>query len=163
MPETAPAAPAPPDELETQLNQHFDDAPESPCWNEDMEEEELEGDTLVDPPAYLHSGFEAAVLSDTDKKAPKKTHEERKRENRLNAKLGRLRRSGRLSAFPGISKLYYGTPDEYKQLLAKWYKANGDASNVESTLKIKAGLERNEDEIEEKLTIQQMKDKGFSA
>ena len=73
-----------------------------------------------------------------------------------------LHRRARSRRKLGIAKMWNGTTHEHKQLLKSWYENGGNAEKVETTLTVTVGMENNQDEVEEKLTIQQMKEKGFS-
>ena len=127
---------------------------------EGEEEEERVQDAVVEPPAPPAKTEEIAPAN--KKKRKDMTREEVLRDNRLRSKLRRLVQSERVSKFPQIEKLWHGTASEHQSLIDKWMENDGNEEKVESTIKLKVGLERKSDEIEEKLTIQQMKDAGFS-
>ena len=81
---------------------------------------------------------------------------------KLNHARVRVARSQRLSKFPQIEKLWNGTDADQKSLMDQWLQTDGNEDKVEAHFKVALQVQRGVEELEEKLTIKQMKEKGFS-
>ena len=57
---------------------------------------------------------------------PKLSVEEKRRQTNLRAKLRRLGRSENLTSYPGIEKMFHGTPAERRKLTKEWMESDGE-------------------------------------
>ena len=146
-----------------------------------LDGEPLEGEPLEDPEEELPEHDEVLCVEAAEKglasvqeegvgvpaepakkKRKEMGREEILRDDRLRAKLRRLVRSQRLSKFPQIEKLWNGTDADQKSLMDQWLQTDGNEDKVEAHFKVALQVHRGVKELEEKLTIKQMKERGFS-
>ncbi|CAJ1402348.1 unnamed protein product [Effrenium voratum] len=78
-------------------------------------------------------------------------------------KMRRFATSPRITQFPHIAKIWRaGSEDQKKDLLSQWVTTNGNASSIEATLNLRSSMSHKLDEVEELLTIKQMKQRDVS-
>ncbi|CAJ1459571.1 unnamed protein product, partial [Effrenium voratum] len=84
-------------------------------------------------------------------------------------KMRRFATSPRITQFPHIAKIWRAGSAEgpssglqKKDLLSQWVTTNGNASSIEATLNLRSSMSHKLDEVEELLTIKQMKQRDVS-